>query len=34
MVTVTETAQKNIAQILKEKKDGARSVRVFLYGGG
>jgi Fe-S cluster assembly iron-binding protein IscA len=34
MVTVTDLAQKKIAQVLKENKTEAKAVRVFLYGGG
>jgi Fe-S cluster assembly iron-binding protein IscA len=34
MVTVTEIAQEKIAQVLKENKNQAKAVRVFLYGGG
>ena len=34
MVTVTEIAQKKIEEALKEKKDAAQSVRVFLHEGG
>jgi Fe-S cluster assembly iron-binding protein IscA len=34
MVTVTDLAQKKIAQVLKENKNETKAVRVFLYGGG
>ena len=34
MVTATDTAQKKIAEILKEKKDVPQSVRVYLQEGG
>jgi Fe-S cluster assembly iron-binding protein IscA len=34
MITTTETAQEKVEQILKEKKEGARAVRVYLQGGG
>ena len=34
MVTVTETAQEKIAQVLKENKNEVKGVRIFLYGGG
>jgi hypothetical protein len=34
MVTTTETAQKRIAELLKEKKDVPQAVRVYLQEGG
>jgi Fe-S cluster assembly iron-binding protein IscA len=34
MVTVTETANNRIGEILKEKKDMPQGVRVYLQEGG
>jgi len=34
MVTATETAQKKIGELLKEKKDAPQGVRVYLQEGG
>ena len=34
MVTATEIAQQKIEQALKENKNEAKAVRVFIHGGG
>jgi Fe-S cluster assembly iron-binding protein IscA len=34
MVTTSETAQKRIVELLKEKKDVPQAVRVYLQEGG
>jgi len=34
MIIATETAQKKMEELIKEKKDAPQAVRVYLQGGG
>jgi Fe-S cluster assembly iron-binding protein IscA len=34
MILATETVQKKMEELIKEKKDAPQGVRVYLQGGG
>jgi Fe-S cluster assembly iron-binding protein IscA len=34
MIIATETVQKKMEELIKEKKDAPQGVRVYLQGGG